>query len=152
MYEDDPNDDLSAILAPDDASNGDASSDQADISEEPTFKIIKARPESEPKKKYSHKGKRHRAITADLFRCTFVTKVVSDELSCGALLWKYRTKELREHLLLHLPFVAVSAMTDQQVIHCYQQAKSFTLEPMPDDAIHGITPEDLDIEGDTPDE
>lgn len=124
-------------------------------SEAPTFKIIPADPDylkSRLRKKYSHRGKRHRSITKDLFRCTFVTKVVSDELSCGALLWKNRPQELREHLLSHLPLSAVSAMTDDQVVRCYQQAKQTVLAPMPDDAINGISQEDLSVEGETTDE
>jgi hypothetical protein len=164
MHECDPDCDLPSILAPADAPDDSTPSHSNDLSKsEPTFKIIPADPgyfkeKPEPRKKYSHRGKRHRSITEDLFRCTFVTKVISDELSCGALLWKNKPHELREHLLTHLALSVVSAMTDEQVVKCYQQAKSFTLAPMPDDLVHGITKADLDedteyiVEGETPDE
>lgn len=115
------------------------------------YKIILADPNA-PKpdiKRYAHHGKRRRSYTEELFRCQHTTKVVSDELVCGALLWKNRSKDLRSHLLSHLDLATVQAMSDEQVLQSYTDAKRIFLEALPDDEIFGQDEDDLDEDEDS---
>lgn len=150
MYDENADSDcLSASLDSKLADCSDPKSEKDDLTKQ-VYTIIPADPNvPRPQiKRYAHHGKRRRSITEDLFRCTFVTKVVSDELSCGALLWKNRPADLRSHLLQHLPLEIVRDMSDTQVSDAYTQAKRIFLEHLPDDAIYGIDEEDLDEEDD----
>lgn len=131
-----------------------ASSENIVVSHTNTFKIIPANPDA-PKpeiKRYAHHGKRRRSYTDELFRCKFVSKIVSDNLICGALLWRNKPAELRAHLLTHLQLDIVAQMSDDQVRESYTDAKRIFLEHIPDDTVHGLDEEDLDDDLDIDDE
>jgi hypothetical protein len=86
-----------------------------------------------PPKRYAHFGKRRKSFTEEMFRCPHTDKVSRSELICGALLWRNRPEKLREHLLEHLSKQGVHAMSDDQVISWYIDAKHIMLSEIPED-------------------
>lgn len=68
---------------------------------------------------YAHEGRRHRSYTDELFRCP----------ACGALLWRSRTDDLREHLGTHTQ----ARFTDQQMQDFYWRAAKIPLPGVRDD-------------------
>jgi len=96
-------------------------------------KPIELSSEIPPPKRYAHLGKRRRSYTEEMFRCQFTDMISRTPLVCNALLWKEKIPELREHLETHMKVEEVQAMTDTEVIACYQNAKRIFLEGIPED-------------------